>query len=157
MKLEKIKYYLEIASVVAKKSTCLRRKYGAVLVKNDQIISTGYNGSPRGTQNCNDLNYCEREKQQIPSGQRYELCKSVHAEANAIIHAGREKCIDATLFVFGWDAKLKQPIKAICCQMCERFVINSGLKLVVCSTEIKGEFLYFNVLDDFIKPFGDIK
>ena len=84
---DKINYYLDIAETVSKRSTCLRRIYGAVIVKNDEIISTGYVGAPRGRKNCSDLNYCLREKMAIPRGERYELCRSVHAEANAIISA----------------------------------------------------------------------
>ena len=85
---DKVNYYLDLAEVVAQRGTCLRRLYGAVIVKNDEVISTGYVGAPRGRENCCDLGYCTREKLQIPRGERYELCRSVHAEANAIISAG---------------------------------------------------------------------
>ena len=98
-------YYLGIADAVQERSTCLRRKYGAIIVRNDEIISTGYNGAPRGRKNCNDLGYCAREAMQIPSGERYELCRSVHAEANAIISASRRDMIGATLYLVGRDAK----------------------------------------------------
>ena len=86
-------YYLDIADAVLERSTCLRRKYGAIIVRNDEIISTGYNGAPRGRRNCSDLGGCMREKLGIPSGERYELCRSVHAEANAIISASRRDMI----------------------------------------------------------------
>ena len=79
MRRDKHNYYLDIAEAVAQRSTCLRRWYGAVIVHHDEIISTGYVGAPRGRQNCSDLNYCIRQKMQIPRGERYELCRSVHA------------------------------------------------------------------------------
>ena len=82
-------YYLDIAEAILERGTCLRRNYGAIIVNNDEIISTGYTGAPRGRKNCIDLNYCAREKLNIPRGERYELCRSVHAEANAIISASR--------------------------------------------------------------------
>ena len=88
-RVDKTNYYLDIADTVCKRSTCLRRKYGAIIVRNDEIISTGYNGAPRGRKNCDDLKFCLRESLSVPSGQRYELCRSVHAEANAIISAAR--------------------------------------------------------------------
>ena len=94
---DKINYYLDIAQTVLERGTCLRRNFGAIIVKNDQIISTGYVGSPRGRKNCSDLGYCTREKLQIPRGERYELCRSVHAEMNAIIAASRNDMIGATL------------------------------------------------------------
>ena len=90
-RMSKDKYYLNIADAVLDRSTCLRRKYGAIIVKNDEILSTGYNGAPRGRVNCSELGYCNREQLNIPSGQRYELCRSVHAEANAIISAARRR------------------------------------------------------------------
>ena len=94
---DKTNYYLDIAETVSRRSTCLRRRYGAIIVRNDEIISTGYNGAPRGRRNCVDLDYCAREKQNIPSGQRYELCRSVHAEANAIISAARRDTLGGIL------------------------------------------------------------
>ena len=98
-RIDKENYYLDIAQTVAGRSTCLRRCYGAILVKSDEIISTGYNGAPRGRRNCVDLNYCTREALNIPSGERYELCRSVHAEANAIISAARSEALGATLYM----------------------------------------------------------
>ena len=86
---DKENYYLDIAEAVASRGTCLRRNFGAIIVKNDQIVATGYTGAPRGRKNCSDLGYCLREKMNVPRGQRYELCRSVHAEANAIISAAR--------------------------------------------------------------------
>ena len=84
-RISKENYYLDIAETVLERATCLRRIYGAIIVKNDEIISTGYNGAPRGRANCVDMGYCSREAMKVPRGERYELCRSVHAEANAII------------------------------------------------------------------------
>ena len=129
---DKINYYLDIAQTVLKRGTCIRRKYGAIIVKNDVIISTGYAGAPRGRANCSDLGYCRREKLQIPRGQRYELCRSVHAEANAIIAASREEMLGATLFLAGEDARTGELIKdGTCCNMCRRLIINAGISQVI--------------------------
>ena len=128
-------YYLDIADSVLKRATCLRRKYGAIIVRNDEIISTGYNGAPRGRRNCSDLGFCTREFLKIPSGERYELCRSVHAEANAIISASRRDMIGATLYLVGRDAKTNELSKdAMCCSMCKRQIINAGIDRVVIRT-----------------------
>lgn len=129
---DKTNYYLDIAEEVSKRSTCLRRIYGAVIVKNDEIISTGYVGAPRGRQNCSDLNYCLREKLAIPRGERYELCRSVHAEVNAIISASREKMLGATLYLVGFEMPSMQYIaNSSSCSMCKRIIINAGIEQVV--------------------------
>ena len=128
-------YYLDIADAVLERSTCLRRKYGAIIVRNDEIISTGYNGAPRGRKNCSDLGGCMREKLGIPSGERYELCRSVHAEANAIISASRRDMIGATLYLVGRDAKTNALMPtAMSCSMCKRTIINAGIAKVVIRT-----------------------
>jgi dCMP deaminase len=128
-------YYLDIAETVLQRSTCLRRRYGAIIVLNDEIISTGYNGAPRGRQNCVDLGTCTREKLNIPRGERYELCRSVHAEANAIISAARRDCIGATLYLTGRDANTGEVVPdATPCAMCRRLIINAGIRTVVCRT-----------------------
>ena len=125
-------YYLGIADAVQERSTCMRRKYGAIIVRNDEIISTGYNGAPRGRKNCNDLGYCAREAMQIPSGERYELCRSVHAEANAIISASRRDMIGSTLYLVGRDAKTGELLHdTTSCSMCRRQIINAGIAKVV--------------------------
>ena len=125
-------YYLDIADAVSERSTCLRRRYGAIIVRNDEIISTGYNGAPRGRRNCTDIGYCTRDALHIPSGERYELCRSVHAEANAIISAARRDTMDATLFLVGRDAKTGEILTdTTCCSMCRRLVINAGIRKVV--------------------------
>ena len=132
---DKINYYLDIAETVSKRSTCMRRKYGAIIVLNDEIISTGYNGAPRGRKNCVDLGHCTRDTLGIPSGERYELCRSVHAEQNAIISAARRDCIGATLYLAGRNSKTGALLSdTMPCSMCRRFIINSGIKQVVCRT-----------------------
>ncbi len=128
---DKINYYLDLAEVVSKRGTCLRRLYGAVIVKNDEVISTGYVGAPRGRKNCSDLGVCIREKMKIPRGERYELCRSVHAEANAIISAERNKMIGSSLFLVGVDVRTGEYVEnASCCSMCKRMVINAGIEKV---------------------------
>ena len=129
---DKINYYLDLAEIVSQRTTCFRRRYGAVIVKNDEVISTGYVGAPRGRKNCTDLGYCIRTELQIPRGERYELCRSVHAEANAIISASRDKMIDATLYLTGVEvADGSYVSNSCCCSMCKRMVINAGIKEVI--------------------------
>lgn len=129
---DKTNYYLDLAEVVAQRCTCLRRRYGAVIVKNDEVISTGYVGAPRGRKNCSDLSFCIRERLQIPRGERYELCRSVHAEANAIISAPRDKMIGSTLFLVGTEMKDGSYVQnASSCSMCKRMIINAGIEQVV--------------------------
>lgn len=125
-------YYLDIADTVLQRSTCMRRMYGAIIVRNDEIISTGYNGAPRGRINCTDAGRCARQELKIPSGERYELCRSVHAEANAIISASRRDMIGATLYLVGRDAQTHELLKdATSCSMCRRQVINAGIAKVI--------------------------
>ena len=129
---DKTNYYLDLADVVSKRCTCLRRHYGAVIVKNDEVISTGYVGAPRGRKNCTDLGSCIRQKMNIPRGERYELCRSVHAEANAIISASREKMIGSTLYLSGREAETGAYIShSNSCSMCKRMIINAGIANVV--------------------------
>ena len=131
-RISKENYYLDIAATVLERSTCLRRVYGAIIVNNDEIISTGYNGAPRGRINCTDLGYCAREVLKVPRGQRYELCRSVHAEANAIISAARRDIVGGTLYLVGRDAQTGELLSdATSCSMCRRQIINSGLVRVV--------------------------
>ena len=129
---DKENYYLDIAQAVAGRGTCLRRNFGAIIVKNDQIMSTGYSGAPPGRHNCSDLGYCLREKMNIPRGERYELCRSVHAEANAIINASRSEMIGATLYLVGIEAADGRLVPdANACSMCKRLIINAGISRVV--------------------------
>ena len=131
-RIDKENYYLDIAQTVMERSTCLRRKFGAIIVQNDEIISTGYNGAPRGRSNCSDLGYCLREKLAVPSGERYELCRSVHAEANAIISASRRDMVGSTLYLVGRDARTGALLgDATSCAMCRRQVINAGISRVI--------------------------
>ena len=131
-RISKENYYLNIAETVLDRATCLRRVYGAIIVKNDEIISTGYNGAPRGRQNCVDMGFCTREAMKIPSGERYELCRSVHAEANAIISAARRDTVGSTLYLVGRDARTGELLpNATSCSMCRRLVINAGIAYVV--------------------------
>lgn len=134
MRRDKINYYLDIAQTVSHRGTCLRRKYGAVIVNHDEIVSTGYVGAPRGRQNCTDLGRCIRAELKIPRGERYELCRSVHAEANAIISAPRDKMLGATLFLCGEEADGTLVENSCCCSMCKRMVINAGIAKVIVRT-----------------------
>lgn len=129
---DKENYYLDIAETVLERATCLRRNYGAIIVLNDEIISTGYSGAPRGRANCVDLGYCVREQLSVPRGERYELCRSVHAEANAIISAARSEMMGGTLYLVGRDAETGELVQdATSCSMCRRLIINAGLRRVV--------------------------
>lgn len=134
---DKINYYLDIAQTVLERGTCLRRNYGAIIVKNDEIISTGYTGAPRGRKNCTDLGYCRRNKLNIARGTHYELCRSVHAEENAIISASRRDMIGSTLYLVGKEAESGQIVKqANSCTMCKRAIINAGIaKVIIRDTE----------------------
>ena len=134
-RITKENYYLDIAETVIGRATCLRRCYGAIIVKNDEIISTGYNGAPRGRCNCVDLGRCTRAALNIPQGQRYELCRSVHAEANAIISAARRDMAGGTLYLAGKDVATGELLRDTSpCSMCRRLIINAGLAKVICRT-----------------------
>ncbi|MGE5583255.1 MAG: deoxycytidylate deaminase [Bacillota bacterium] len=147
MRPSKEEYYLNIAAQVAERGTCIRRKFGAVIVRDDQIISTGYVGAPRGTKNCCDLGYCPREAAQIPPGERYELCRSVHAEANAIIHADRLDMLDSTLYLACIDAKTgKYTPNTKPCRMCTRWIINAGIQKVIVREDV-GRYTEYIVAD----------
>jgi len=135
---DKENYYLDIAETVLHRSTCRRRKYGAIIVLNDEIIATGYNGAPRGRKNCLDRSVCMRDELGIPSGERYELCRSVHAEANAIISAARRDMLGSTLYLTGIDARTGDLLEDTnSCSMCRRLIINSGIEKTVC--RVKGD------------------
>ncbi len=143
----KINYYLDIAQTVTERGTCLRRKFGAIIVKDDVIVSTGYAGAPRGRQNCCDLKFCLREQMSIPRGERYELCRSVHAEANAIIAAPRDRMLGADLYLACIDAKTGELVPGTSsCQMCKRLVINAGIARVIVR-DTKDEYSIYNVAD----------
>lgn len=131
-RVSKENYYLDIAQTVAERSTCLRRKFGSIIVKNDVIVSTGYNGAPRGRKNCSDLGSCFREQLGIPRGERYELCRSVHSEQNAIIAAPRDQMLGSTLYmvcVSPEDGSVQSGTGN--CMMCKRVILNAGIETVV--------------------------
>ncbi len=131
-RVSKENYYLDIAETVATRSTCLRKSFGAIIVKNDTIVSTGYNGAPRGRKNCSDICSCIRDELNIPRGERYELCRSVHSEANAIIAASREQMLGATLYMTCLDSKTGELVSGTSsCAMCKRMIINAGIERVV--------------------------
>ncbi|MBN2059706.1 MAG: cytidine deaminase [Deltaproteobacteria bacterium] len=141
-------YYLNIALEVLKRGTCLRRNYGAVIVNHDEIISTGYTGAPRGARNCVDIGYCVRSNMGVPSGERYELCRSVHAEMNAVIHASRRAAIGGTMYLMGVGMKDERPLQdgAEPCRLCKRVIINAGLKKMV-TRKYNGNIVVYHVKD----------
>ena len=140
-------YYLDIAQTVSERSTCIRRRFGAIIVKNDVIIATGYNGAPRGRLNCSDIESCVREEMNVPRGERYELCRAVHAEANAIIAASREQMQGATMYMCCTDPWTKDVVGSICsCAMCKRLIINAGIEEVV-AREDKDNYTIYQVSD----------
>ncbi len=140
---DKENYYLDIAQTVLERGTCLRRNFGAIIVKNDVIISTGYVGAPRGRANCSDLGECRRAKLGVPRGQRYEMCRSVHAEANAIIAASREEMLGATLYLVGRDAQSGELVgDASPCNMCRRMIINAGIEQVIVRNDQNNYTIY---------------
>lgn len=129
---DKTNYYLDIAETVSERGTCIRRTRGAVIVKNDEVIATGYVGAPRGRKNCCDLKTCLRQENNIPRGERYEICRSVHAEANAIISAERSKMLGSTLYLCSKELSTGDYVlKDDCCSMCKRMIINAGIEQVI--------------------------
>ena len=148
---DKINYYLDIAETVLERGTCLRRNFGAIIVKNDQIISSGYVGAPRGRRNCCDLGECMREKMNVPRGERYELCRSVHAEANAIIHATRNDMLGSTLYLVGREKSSgAYVVNANPCAMCKRLIINAGISKVIVRDDADN-FRSMIVMDEYIQ------
>ena len=146
-RVSKANYYLDIAETVAERATCMRRHFGAIIVKDDVIVSTGYNGAPRGRKNCTDISFCIREELKIPRGERYELCRSVHAEANAIIAAPRDRMLGSTLYmvcVNPKDGSLYEGTNS--CMMCKRQIINAGISTVVVR-DTKEDYRVINVED----------
>jgi len=129
-------YYLGIAREVARRSTCWRRSIGAIIVRDDQIISAGYVGAPRKTRDSVDHGFCLRDRLGIPHGQRYELCRSIHAEQNAIINAARAgvSLLGGDMYIFGTSVDGGSVIDAFPCFICKKMIINAGLTRVVCST-----------------------
>lgn len=132
---EKDQYYLDIARVVSTRSTCLKVLMGAIIVKEDQIIATGYVGSPRQTKSSIEHNFCLRQQLNIPSGTQYELCRSVHAEQNAIINAARAgvSLLGGDMFIYGEQRTSGETVNAVPCFICKKMIINAGLNRVICS------------------------
>jgi len=146
-RIDKINYYLNIAEECLRRGTCLRRNFGAVIVKNDQIVSTGYTGSPRGTPNCCDIGWCIREEMKVPRGTQYELCRSVHAEMNAIIHASRNDMLGSVLYLCGVEKDSGHYIEnAMPCKLCVKMIINAGIERVVVR-KTKTEYEVYEVRD----------
>jgi dCMP deaminase len=154
---EKDLYYLNIAEVVSKRSTCLKVLIGAIIVKEDQIIATGYVGAPRHTKSSIEHGFCLRKKLNIPSGSQYELCRSVHAEQNAIINAARAgvSVLGGSMYVFGRDREADQIINAFPCFICKKMIINADLERVIISTKDNEEkfktFLVENWVEEWEK------
>jgi dCMP deaminase len=123
-------YFIEIAKVVSSRATCLRRRYGAIIVKDRVIISTGYNGSPRGMKNCIDTGKCIRQEKNIPSGERYELCEAVHAEQNALLNAPPDRMKDSTIYIAGFEED-QSFADGRPCKLCDRMIKNAQIKNVI--------------------------
>lgn len=137
MRITKEEYYLNIAKAVSLRSTCLRRRYGSIIVNQDEIVGTGYNGSARSEINCCEKNICMRKEQNIPHGEQYEKCVAVHAEMNGIISAGRKLCINADLYLYGEDIETGQAIKeTVPCGICINIIKNSGIKRIITKYKI---------------------
>ena len=147
-KLSKDEYYMNIAREVSRKSTCFRRAIGAIIIRDDQIISTGYAGAPRKTKDSIEHGFCLRDKLKIPHGHRYELCRSVHAEQNAIINAARAgvSLLGGNMYLYGSMPGKDGPIDALPCFICKKMIINAGLERVICSTK-EGNIVTFKVTD----------
>ncbi len=146
-RVSKHNYYLDIAQTVSERSTCLRKRYGAIIVKNDSIISTGYNGAPRDRKNCTDLDFCMRNKLNIPRGERYEMCRSVHSEANAIIAAARDQMIGSTLYMCCTEPATGEIVGGTSsCMMCKRMILNAGISTVVIR-DTKDEYRIIDVTE----------
>ncbi len=130
-RISKTDAYLNCAENFAYRSTCLKRKYGAVIVKDDAVISTGYNGSPRGFENCSDIGDCPRMRRKMHKGEGYNICRAIHAEANALLNCSREQTLGADLYLAGvnpgdWSVHQAKP-----CPMCARTIIQAGIRNVI--------------------------
>ena len=141
---DKTNYYLNIAKAVADRSTCLRRRYGAVIVKNQRIISTGYNGAPREKENCCDTGRCWRKEHDIPSGSMYEACLSAHAEMNAVIQGAPDEMEGAELYLWGCESD-GAPIQARPCKICQRLLLNAGIKSFYSIDDGYNRYRKFNI------------
>lgn len=150
-------YYLNIAREVAMRATCMSAHFGCLIVNDDQIISTGYNGAPRKTKDCYEIGFCLRRKLGVKSGTQYEMCRSVHAEQNAIINAARAgvSLLGGTMYLFGKRVLDGEDvlIKAYPCFICKKMILNAGIENIICNDE-KGEIVKFSV-DDWTKQWAE--
>jgi dCMP deaminase len=157
-RVSKEEYYLGIAGEVARRSTCWRRSIGALIVRDDQIISTGYVGAPRKTRDSLEHGFCLRDRLGIPHGQRYELCRSVHAEQNAIINAARAgvSLLGGDIYIYACEPEGGAAVNAFPCFICKKMIINAGLVRVIASTAEGGLMVF--VVDDWTRAWreGDI-
>lgn len=149
-RISKDEYYMNIAREAVARSTCFRARHGAVIVKDDQIISTGYVGAPRKTKDCFERGNCLRRELGIPSGQRYELCRSVHSEQNAIINASRSgiSLLGAKMYLYSvkLDEEKEVPIDAYPCFICKKMIVNAGIAELV-SRQSDGSLKVFKIED----------
>jgi len=136
MRPSKDEYYMGIAKEVSKRATCFRLKGGSIIVKDDQIIATGYIGAPRKTKDCLDRGYCLRDKLAIPHGKQYEICRSVHTEMNAIINAARagSALLGGTMYIYAENGKGER-VDSFPCYICKKMIINAGLEKVITATK----------------------
>ncbi|MBU2540106.1 hypothetical protein KJ786_03020 [Patescibacteria group bacterium] len=155
MRSSKDQYYLGIAKEIGDRSTCFRHKCGAIIVRDDQIIATGYIGAPRKTKDCLERGECLRDKFKIPHGTSYEVCRSVHAEMNAIINAARAgvSLLSGDIYIHSLNPKNGEKNDSFPCFFCKRMIINAGLDRVICHTN-KGELKIF-IVDDWIKEWRE--
>lgn len=130
-RISKIDAYLNCAENFAFRSTCIKRKYGAVIVKDDAVISTGYNGSPRGFENCCDIGKCPRIKLNMHQGEGYGICRAIHAEANALLNCSREQTMGADLYLAGINPEDSSVHLAKPCPLCARMIIQAGIRNVI--------------------------
>ena len=133
-RISKIDTYLNVAEAFAYRSTCLKRKYGAVIVKDDVVVSTGYNGSPRGYTNCCDTGSGPRIERNLHQGQGYELCRAIHAEQNALLNCSREQTLGADLYLAGVNPEDNSIHRAKPCPLCARLIIQAGIRDVILRT-----------------------
>ena len=131
MRRDKVNYYLDLAEIVSQRGTNIANRYHLIIFYDNSTVAASKAGSPRGRKNCTDLGFCIRQKLQIPRGERYELCRSVHAEANAIISASRDQMIGSSLYLTGVEADTGEYVKnSNSCSMCKRMIINAGIETV---------------------------
>ncbi len=155
----KDQYYLDLAKSVCRRGTCTKVEIGAVIIRDDQVVATGYCGAPRGTKSSIDHGFCLRKQLGIPSGHRYEICRSVHAEQNAIINAARSgtSLLGGDMYIYGHiQGEGGQILDAFPCFICKKMLINCGLKRVICSLK-DGGYKIFHV-DEWVEDWrkGDI-